>query len=259
MNHNIENNYSYSGGGLYLETNETQDGLGNSIKMFDSTTLFTAGSSKSNGRYMFHSMDALIGHKTNTLWLFAGTGDYERINDTTPGVSNYMLGIKDPDYPLYREIAIPTKADDITKCENTTNDTTGALCPKNAHRGWYAVLENFGKVTNEPTAHRSSALFPVYEPTTSLNKCTLGDAYVCARDAECGTDISKKMLGKNSGTKKLKNCLHVGQGVLSKIIIFADKWYANIAGQSTGANKDLATGKTSGGFVKSERSSWKSN
>ena len=261
---------TWSGAMLYLSdlegkitkfnlTNELDDGSGTAIKMFDSTTLFTAGSSKSNGRYMFHSMDATIGQKTNALWLFAGTGDYERINDTTPGVSNYMLGIKDPDYPLYREIAIPTKADDITKCKNTTNDTTGALCPKNADRGWYAVLENFGKVTNEPTAHRSTALFPVYEPTTSLNKCTLGDAYVCARDAECGTDISKKILGKNSAAKKLKNCLHVGQGVLSKIIIFADKWYANIAGQSAGANKDLATGTTSGGFVKGERSSWKSN
>ena len=208
---------------------------------------------------MFHSMDATIGQKTNALWLFAGTGDYERINDTTPGVSNYMLGIKDPDFPSYRKIAIPTKADDITKCQNTTNDTTGALCPEKVHRGWYAVLENFGKVTNEPTAHRSSALFPVYEPTTSLNKCTLGDAYVCARDAECGTDISKKMLGKNSAAKKLKNCLHVGQGVLSKIIIFADKWYANIAGQSNQAVKDLVTLQGAAADVDTYRSSWRYN
>ena len=100
--------------------------------MFDSTTLFTAGSNKTNGRYMYHSMDATIGGTTNELWLFAGTGDYERINDTTSGVSNYLLGIKDKDYPFYREIAKPTKADDITKCKNTTNDTTGSKCPQNA-------------------------------------------------------------------------------------------------------------------------------
>ena len=93
---------------------------------------------------------------------------------------------------------------------------------------------------------------PFIQNLTGINKEML-------KNAPKFTDISKKMLGKNSGTKKLKNCLHVGQGVLSKIIIFADKWYANIAGQSTGANKDLATGKTSGGFIKSERSSWKSN
>jgi hypothetical protein len=83
---------TWSGAMLYLSdlegkitkfnlTNELDDGSGTAIKMFDSTTLFTAGSSKSNGRYMFHSMDATIGQKTNALSLFAGTGDYERIND----------------------------------------------------------------------------------------------------------------------------------------------------------------------------------
>ena len=54
-------------------------------------------------------MDATIGDTTNTMWMFAGTGDYERINDTTSGVQNYMLGIKDRDYPLYKEVATPAK------------------------------------------------------------------------------------------------------------------------------------------------------
>ena len=35
---------------------------------------------------MYHSMDATIGQTTNELWLFAGTGDYERINDTSNGM-----------------------------------------------------------------------------------------------------------------------------------------------------------------------------
>jgi type IV pilus assembly protein PilY1 len=260
---------SWSGAMLYLSdlegkitkfnlTNLTQDGKGNPIEMFDSTTLFTAGSSKANGRYMYHSMEATIGQKTNALWLFAGTGDYERINDTTPGVSNYMLGIKDPDFPLYREIKIPTKADDITKCKNTTNDTTGAQCPEDADRGWYAVIENFGKVTAEPTIYRSTASFPVYEPTTSLNKCSLGDAYICGREDECGTDVSKRIYGKNSGAKRLKNCLYVGQGVLSKIIVFADTYYVNIAGQAEGGG-NLVTGRVKGGSASTYRSSWKSN
>ena len=49
----------------------------NEVKIFYSTTLFTAGSNKTNGRYMYHSMDATIGGTTNELWLFAGTGDFE--------------------------------------------------------------------------------------------------------------------------------------------------------------------------------------
>ena len=260
---------SWNGAMLYLNdlegkitkfnlTNMIQDGNGNNIEMFDHTTLFTAGSSNANGRYMYHSMDATIGQKTNSLWLFAGTGDYERINDTTHGVSNYAIGIKDPDYPLYREIAIPTKADDITKCKNTSNDTTGAQCPENADRGWYAVLDNFAKVTAEPTVYRSTALFPLYVPTSSLNKCSLGDALLCARDAECGTNLSKVVLGENTGSHTSKKCLYVGQGVLSKAIVFADSYYINIAGQAIDGG-DLVTGKVKGGSASTYRSSWKSN
>ena len=60
-------------------TNMADDNSGNAIKLYDSTTLFNAGSTKANGRYMYHAMDATIGDSTNEMWLFAGTGDYERI------------------------------------------------------------------------------------------------------------------------------------------------------------------------------------
>ena len=97
---------NYSGGLAYVSdlegkitkvnlTNMSDDNSGNSIKIYDTTTLFNAGSTKANGRYMYHAMDATIGDTTNSMWLFAGTGDYERINDTTSGVQNFMLGIKD--------------------------------------------------------------------------------------------------------------------------------------------------------------------
>ena len=158
--------------------------------------------------------------KKGRIWLFGGTGDYDRINDTTPGVSNYLLGIKDPHYPYYRDVAVPTKADDITKCKNTTNDTNGVHFPKTADKGWYAILPNFAKTTAEPTAKSGNVFFPVYEPTTGLNRCFLGDAYICARDGVCGTDVSRRSLGKSSGNKSMQNCLFVGSGVLSKIVFF---------------------------------------
>ena len=239
-------------------TNMSDDGAGNSINMFDSTTLFTTGSTTANGRYMYHAMDATIGQSTNSLWLFAGTGDYERINDTASGVSNYLIGIRDPHYPLYKEVAIPTKADDITKCQNTTNDISGAKCPTIGDRGWYIVLDKFAKVTAEPTAYRGMAYFPIYEPTTSVNKCSLGNAYLCGVDDECGTNFSSQM-GKNTGSNKNKKCFYVGQGVLSKIVVFADKLFANIAGQSTGKKKDLVTVQAGQGSISSYRSSWRHN
>mgnify|MGYP000077945430 CR=1 FL=1 len=273
---------SFAGGLAYISdlegkitkvnlTNMPDDGAGNTIKLYDKTTLFTAGSTKANGRYMYHAMDATIGDTTNTMWMFAGTGDYERINDTTSGVQNYMLGIKDRDYPLYKEVATPAKADDITNCKNTTNDTTGASCPKNADKGWYITLSNFAKVTAEPTVVKGQAYFPIYEPTKSLNKCSLGDAYICGVDDECGTNISSQ-LGQSMGQNN--KCAWVGQGVLSKIVTFADKLFANIAGQvdcskiqdakkrkecEDSGKKDLISIDSGSGQVNTYRNSWRHN
>ncbi len=250
-------------------TNMADDNSGNTIKLYDSTTLFNAGSTKANGRYMYHAMDATIGDSTNEMWLFAGTGDYERINDTTSGVQNLMIGIKDVDYPYYKNIATPATADTITKCKNTTDDTTGAKCPQNADKGWYINLKDYAKVSAEPTVYRGQVYFPVYEPTKSVNKCSLGDAYICGVDDECGTNNSSQ-LGQSMGKKN--KCAWVGQGVLSKIVTFGDTLFANIAGKvdcskiqdakkkkecQDSKKKDLISINAGSGQVTGYRNSWR--
>jgi len=47
--------------------------------------------------------------------------------------------------------------------------------------------------------------------------------------------------------------------VLSKIVVFADKLFANIAGQSAGNKKDLVEVKSGQGGASSYRNSWKEN
>ena len=239
-------------------TNMSEDGLGNPINLYDSTTLFWAGSNKTNGRYMYHSMDATIGKTTNDLWLYGGTGDYERIADTTVGVDNLLFGIKDPHYPLYREVSYAATADDITDCKNTTNDTTGASCPQSADRGWFVSLDNYKKVTAEPTVSSGLVYFPIYKPSSSVNACSLGDAFICAIDDECGTNFSSK-LGINTGSQSTEKCTYVGQGVLSRIVFFAGKLFANIAGQSSGSKKDLVTLDAAASGATTYRSSWRQN
>ena len=257
---------TYSGGLLYLSdlegkitkfnlTNMSNDGAGNQIKIFDQTTLFTAGSNKTNGRYMFHPMDATIGRSTNSLWVYAGTGDFNRINDTSAGTSNYLIGIKDEFYPQFRDVGKAATADDITKCRNTTNDMPTTCQVEDKHRGWYIVLDNSSKVTAEPTVYKGFAYFPIYEPTQSVNKCSLGNAYICQADDECGSNNSSQL-----GTiRKGEACYYVGQGVLSKIVVFADKLFANIAGQSAGNKKDLVQIQAGQGAASSYRNSWKEN
>ena len=239
-------------------TNMANDGKGNAVAMYDSTTLFTAGSTSTNGRYMYHSMDATIGQSTNTLWLYTGTGDYERIADTSSGNDNLLLGLADPNYPFYREVNIPTKAYDLSKCQNTTNDSSGAKCPQlTGDKGWYIKLDNSKKVTAEPTVSSGLVYFPIYKPSSSVNKCSLGDAFICAVDDECGTNISS-LLGKNTGATKNEKCKYVGQGVLSRIVTFAGKIFANIAGQAIDKS-DLVTMDGVTSDVTTYRSSWRNN
>ena len=239
-------------------TNMSDDGDGNAISLYDNTTLFNSGSTISNGRYMYHSMDATIGQTTNSLWLFSGTGDYERIAASSNSIQNLLLGISDPHYPLYKEVTTPSLTDDLTKCKNTTNDSTGASCPQAGDRGWYITLDDSKKVTTEPTVASGLVYFPIYKPSSSVNKCSLGDAFICAADDECGTNVSSK-LGANSGAQSNEKCKYVGQGVLSRIVTFAGKLFANIAGQSLGSKKDLVTINTAVGDVSSYRSSWRQN
>ena len=55
-------------------------------------------------------------------------------------------------------------------------------------------------------------------------------------------------------------CGYVGQGVLSKIVFFADKAFANLAGQSLDPNKkDLVQIETVSGDTNIFRSSWRHN
>ena len=238
-------------------TNMDNDGEGNSIALYDSTTLFTAGSNSINGRYMYHSMDATIGQSTNSLWLYAGTGDYERIADTSSGIQNLMLGIADPDFPMYKELNSPTTASDLTKCKNTTDDTTGVNCPVlNNDIGWYINLPDSQKVTAEPSIANGLSYFPVYRPSTGSNGCSIGDAFICANDDECGTNASSSLgTFQDPGDK----CLYVGKGVLTKIVFFKDKLFANIAGESNQNIKDLVALDIPAGDITGYRGSWREN
>ena len=268
----------YSGGIVYASdlegkiskvnlTNLTNDKNNNKSLTFnpsngkvDITTLFKAGATKANGRYMYYPMDVAIGKTTNNLWLFAGTGDSQRLNDKSSGTDNLLIGIQDPDYPFYAEVATPGNADDISDCKDTTNDKTGNNCPTSNNRGWYIKLKNYGKATAEPTVNNGLVYFPTYTPSGSPDKCALGNAFICVADDECGTHTA--YLPKSSDAEQAgSECKYVGKGVLSKIVFFAGKYFANISGDAATGNpaKDLVSADAATGEVQTYRKSWREN
>ncbi len=240
-------------------TNMSTDKIGTAISLYDSTTIFTAGTTTLNGRYMYHSMDAGIGQTTGNLWLFSGTGDYERLVDKWDEIENLLLGIKDVHFPYYKNLNIAAEADDLEKCKNTTGDAGGAQCPTAADLGWYILLEESEKVSAEPTVSKGTVYFPIFRPSVSENACDMGAALICAIDDECGTPKSDAI-----GSDQATACKLVGQGVLSKIITFADKLFANIAGAGSsdsiqGDKTDLISIGAATGVVDSYRTTWREN
>ena len=90
-------------------------------------------------------------------------------------------------------------------------------------------------------------------------------------DDECGTNISSQ-LGQTIGIHN--KCAWVGRGVLSKIVTFAGKLFANIAGEvdcskikdakkrkecEDSGKKDLISIDAASGQVNTYRSSWRHN
>ena len=250
------------------------DGYGNKINLYDNTTLLSIEANKNNGRYQYHSMDAGIGKTSKHFWLFSGTGDYERMTARDSKIDNLMYGFRDKDYPLFRKYNHPiTLLHGLQKCMDTTGDTQGIKCPltTNAYSrltrskkdfGWYIKLKDSQKVTAEPTVSNGLVYFPIFEPSQSANKCSLGLALICAVDDECGKNVSSQLGNLKSQTidGKVyagKTCYAVGQGVLSRLVVFAKKLFANIAGKSVQNKTDLVVIDSGMADLDTFRNSWR--
>ena len=189
-------------------------------KNIQTTTLFNSqSSSTSNNRYIYHQAEVTI-NDDNNLWLYFGTGDMQKL-ETKANTSNRIYGIKDKDFPNFKTI---NTAGTVSQCKTAPN------CPNSTDLGWYINLKKSQKLTASVTIDNDLIHYPVYQPTTSSNSCDKGDAIYCKADAKCGY---KSTLGKE--------CITLGKGVLSKIVVHKGKLYMGISGEA----KTSGTGYTS--------------
>ena len=225
------------------------------IALYDSTQIFDSQTNVRNARYMYHSMDIAVGRDTKKVWLYMGTGDYEDPNNTEPGIDNLLLGIKDPMRNWrYKDMNSPKNLD---QCKLIGSNTTD--CPDSSDAGWKVHLPNLQKVTAEPTIFQGNVYFPIYEPNVD-NPCSVGAAFICGADDECGTNNSGQ-IGSGTGNPADfadRDCHFAGFGILSEIVVFAGKLFANIAGLSEGKTT-LVIKMAAPGEADSYRRSWKEN
>ena len=250
------------------------DSTANGAALFNQKTLFRLNANTTNRRYSFFGMDAGIGNTTKDFWLFGGTGDFNALGDKTIGMDNILYGIRDREYPFFVPSQVPLQSsdifvsaahadadaaksiDDATHCSDVSLDDTGDACP-DAEDAWVYHLDpitlpttnlgttagtqdqdtvpnsGFRKASAPPTLFKGQVYFPVYEPPAGQNVCNIGNAFICVHDDECGTDNSHKLVKGREAS--VQTCTFVREGVLSELVIFGDKLFANVAGPSENA------------------------
>ncbi len=269
-----------------LEGKITKINLSNSKKngasLYEKTTLFKLNSTSSNSRYSYFSLDASIGKDSKAFWLFGGTGNFQRVNDVEGGSDNILYGIKDHDFPYFKSsITIPREdtdgwktlavqnvnaahdVDDPNICIDTTSDATGDLCPKPSEDGWVFHLDNltnnkYRKLTGTPRVFKGRVYFPIYKPPDGGNRCSLGTAYICSADDECGTNKSAELYDTEETTPDADPCYRVREGILSELVVFGDTLYGNVAGPSD-TEDTLVSVLAGSGEISTFRKSWRQN
>ncbi len=274
--------------GKITKLNFTSEG-----KLFDQKTIMNLNSDFNNVRYNFFEMDATIGTTTNNLWLFGGTGNFNRIADTVnpstgaADMDNIVYGVKDLDFPdfgptteiIYNADNFIEKAiaglaaapiidgDSSTLCVNTTGTFTPVCEVELNDIAWRYHLGNadglsldntqntFRKTSAGPTVYRGKVYFPIYEPNNE-NACSLGNAYVCAYNDECGYLDTQGI--DPEGEVPEGDCYNVGAGILSKLVVFGDSMFANLAGPSD-TEETLVRILASDTEFRSFKRSWREN
>ena len=259
------------------------DKNGATIRMFDQTTLFTLNANQDNKRYTFFPMDAGIGGSTKQFYLFGGTGNFNALSERSAAMDNILYAIRDVDYPNFthlNDVVIPLGSEDgflkqahigadnartidddgvrntdaTQVCIDVTGDTTGDLCPE-GEDAWAIHLDRFRKASAPPTLFKGKVYYPVYEPP-QINKCAIGNAFICVADDECGTNNTSQIATSADGEVVGSDCLFVREGVLSELVIFGDKLFANVAGPKD-SQDTLYSVLSAPGEVLSNQGNWR--
>ena len=111
------------------------------------------------------------------------------------------------------------------------------------------------KASATPKVYKGNVYFPIYKPAYGADKCQLGRAYICTADDECGTNVSST-LAVGGQMPDADDCYFVTKGILSELVVFGDKLFANVAGPS--ATEDTLVQILAGaGEVGTYRRSWR--
>jgi type IV pilus assembly protein PilY1 len=188
--------------------------------LFDVTQIFNAESNFANDRMEFFQVTSSIG-TDDTLWLYYGTGNQQKLQRINNKIENRIYGIKDINFPRFKNISKPST---VKKMQDTTD--AGAICPVSEDLGWYVNLDQNEKVTGQLAIDNEVIYASRYVPNTE-DFCGLGDAYLSDHDYMCGNVL-----------RKSKKKTHLGKGIATGAVIYKGNIYIGISGGGSGEIKD---------------------
>ena len=275
------------------------------IELFDHTTLFNLNANQENGRYSYFGMDAAYGSDSKKLYLFGSTGDFADIGNKSKGQDNLLYGVQDIDFPNFRKLntgeigsyteATSAKSVDTNYqlntqyCINTAEDHGGSCAAEGKH-AWVFKLDKpynkafdvsptrtdaagntlptenrYRKASASPTVFKGTVYYPVYEPPRGAASCSVGNAFICSADDECGVNTSEdityseKSTGLESGFDDDSGCYYLQPGVLSKLVVFSDRLFGNITTDSENQKDTLISLLSNEGNISVFRGNWREN
>ena len=170
------------------------------------STFFDVEANNVNGRYIYKTPETTI-DKDGKLWLYFGTGNYQKLQEQSSSVANRIFGIKDENFPNYTSVSAKT----------ASNCASSSTCPNSSQIGWYVGLSNSQKLSASPTIDKDRVYFPIYEPTSNANACQTGKAIFSAYSTKCGAALQ---------------FVEVGTGVLSKVVKQGSNLYIGLSGKA---------------------------
>ena len=175
---------------------------------------------------------------------------------------------------------VDDKFPDLADCGYTRDRNRMEDCPGAGKLGWIFKLDNpefnknpkgdannrYRKATAIPTIFGGTVYYPVYEPPSKgETTCSVGKAFICAADDECGINQAEKIqfaeknVRSESEFDERAGCYYLQQGILSQFVISGNKLFANVTTESDDQADTLVTLLGSDKDIQVYRGSWQEN
>ena len=193
------------------------------------------------------------------------------------GISNFTEGALKA---IANAPIVDDKFPDLADCGYTRGRNRMEDCPGAGRLGWIFKLDNpefnknpkgdannrYRKATAIPTIFGGTVYYPVYEPPSKgETTCSVGKAFICAADDECGINQAEKIqfaeknVRSESEFDERAGCYYLQQGILSQFVISGNKLFANVTTESDDQADTLVTLLGSDKDIQVYRGSWQEN